>query len=92
MWTLVGGSLNPCSFSFKVNLFSYNKFVSQLPNKVSLVFFKKAHITKINLYHNFNENTKFEIWAYFGGKKFQIVHKYKYRTPMKQKIESVLPF
>ena len=42
-------------------------------NKVTFVFFKQAHITKITLYHNFNENTKLKILAYLGGKKFQIV-------------------
>ena len=42
-------------------------------NKVSLVLFKEAHIRKITLYHNFNENRKFEMLAYFGGIKFQIV-------------------
>ena len=56
-------------------MFSYNKFGSQLPNKVILVFFKEAHITKINLDQNFNENTEFDILAYFGGKKFQIALK-----------------
>ena len=37
------------------------------------MFFKESHITKITLYHNFNQNRKFEILAYFGGIKFQIV-------------------
>ena len=39
------------------------------------MFFKEAHITKITLDQNFNENTEFDILAYFGGKKFQIALK-----------------
>ena len=53
--------------------FFYNCFGQEQPNKVSLVFLKEAHTIKINLYQNFNENTKDQILAYSGGKKFQIV-------------------
>ena len=73
MWTLVGAAWTTVASHSKYNLFSYNKFGSQLPNKVTLVFFKEAHVAKINLYQNFDENTKLEILVYFGGKKFQIV-------------------
>ena len=56
------------------------------------MFFKQAYITKITLYHNFNENTKFETLTYLGGKKFQIVLYIHVQDANEAENESVLPF
>ena len=47
---------------------------------------------KITLYHNFNENIKFETLAHLGGKKFQIVLYILVQDANEAENESVLPF